>query len=548
MKNRFIKHFLIVAILLPSIAFGQTTFYVAPKETIEKIKDEGLNRSQVMQISGYLTDVIGGRMTGSPAMKRANEWTRDKMKSWGMQNSEIEAWGEFGRGWSLRKFSAQITSPETFPLIAYPNAWSPSTNGEITAEVVLLEAQTDADLEKYRGKLRGKIVLISNLRELKADFEGLGKRLLDRELLELANAVDPSTIPTQPRSAEQINRFMQRFVQNAKRAKFLLDEGASMLISNSFAGSGGTLFVSAASVANDIPADPLKLIAKDLLRPYQKEAESKMLPQMTLASEDYNRLVRMLKQGEKLQMTVDLQTQYHDEDLQGYNTIAEIPGTDLKDEIVMLGGHLDSWHSSTGATDNAAGCAVAMEAVRILMASGLKPRRTIRIALWSGEEQGLLGSRNYVFKHFGIRDDINPLFFGNTQLGSLVKGKSYDKLSAYYNLDNGTGKIRGVYQQGNTAVTPIFRQWLLPFKEMGANTLTLADTFGTDHLSFDAVGIPSFQFIQDEIEYDTRTHHSNQDNFDRLQAEDLKQASIIMAAFVYQTAMMNETLPRKTLK
>jgi hypothetical protein len=547
MKTKFICCFLILTIFLPSFVLGQAKIYSSPPEIIEKIKDEGTNRSQVMPTMSYLTDVIGGRLTGSPSMKRANEWTRDKMKSWGMQNAQIEAWGEFGRGWSLQKFSAQITSPQTFPLIAYPKAWSPSTKGEITAEVILLEAQTEADLEKYRGKLRGKIVLVSNLRELKADFEGMSKRLTDKELLELANAVDPSTIQTPPRSAEQVNRFMQRFVQNATRAKFLLNEGAAVLVDNSFTGSGGTIFVQGASVANDIPAEPLKLIAKDLLRPYQKAAEAKMLPQMTLASEDYNRLARMIRQGEKLLMTLEIKAQYYDEDSKGYNTIAEIPGTDLKDEIVMLGGHLDSWHASTGATDNAAGCAVAMEAVRILIASGLKPRRTIRVALWSGEEQGLLGSRNYVFKHFGVRDDINPLFFGNIQLGDLETGKDYEKISAYYNLDNGAGKIRGVYLQGNAAVAPIFRQWLAPFRETGANTLTLADTFGTDHLSFDAIGVPAFQFIQDPLEYDTRTHHSNQDNFDRIQADDLKQASIIMAAFVYQTAMMDEKLPRKIL-
>lgn len=548
MKNRYICLLLTLTTLLPSFVLGQAQIYSASPEVIERIKDEGMNRSQVMPTMSYLTDVIGARLTGSPAMIRANEWTRDRMKSWGLQNAQVEAWGNFGRGWSLQKFTAQITSPQTFPLIAYPKAWSPSTKGEITAEVVLLEAQTEADLEKYRGRLRGKIVLVSNLRELKADFEGMSKRLTDRELLELANAADPSTIQTPPRSAEQINRFMQRFVQSANRAKFLLSEGAAVLVDNSFTGSGGTIFVQGASVANDIPAEPLKLIAKDLLRPYQKEAETKMLPQMTLATEDYNRLVRMIRQGEKLQMTVNIQAKYHDEDLQGYNTIAEIPGTDLQDEIVMLGGHLDSWHASTGATDNAAGCAVVMEAVRILIAAGLKPRRTIRVALWSGEEQGLLGSRNYVFRHFGVRDDINPLFFDNVQLGDLVKGKDYEKISAYYNLDNGAGKIRGVYLQGNRKVAPFFRQWLAPFRETGANTLTLADTFGTDHLSFDAIGVPAFQFIQDPLEYDARTHHSNQDNFDRIQADDLKQASIILAAFVYQTAMMNERLPRKELR
>ncbi|MEZ5428686.1 MAG: M20/M25/M40 family metallo-hydrolase [Pyrinomonadaceae bacterium] len=545
LKKRFICLFVLYVFLFPSFAVGQTEIYQASPEVIDRIKDEGMNRSQVMLTLSYLTDVIGGRLTGSPAMKRANEWTRDRMQEWGMENARLEAWGKFGRGWFLKKFSAQITSPQVFPLIAYPKAWSPSTPGEITADVVLLEAENEADLEKYRGRLRGKIVLVSNMRSLEADFEGMARRLTDKELLDLANAPDPAARESRPRSPEQINRFMKRFVGNINRAKFLLAEGAAVLVDNSFAGSGGTIFVSGASVANDIPADPLKLIAEDLLRPYQKEAEAKMLPQMTMATEDYNRLVRMIKQGENLRMTVDLEAGYDDRDPLAYNTLAEIPGTDLKDEIVMLGGHLDSWHSGTGATDNAAGCAVVMEAARILLAAGLKPRRTIRVGLWSGEEQGLLGSRHYVFKHFGIRDDINPLFFGNTQMGGLEKKADYDKLSAYYNLDNGGGRIRGVYLQGNSAVAPIFRQWMAPFAGMGATTLSLSETFGTDHLSFDAVGIPGFQFIQDQIEYNTRSHHSNQDNFDRLQADDLKQASVIMAAFVYQTAMMDEKIPRK---
>ncbi len=250
----------------------------------------------------------------------------------------------------------------------------------------------------------------------------------------------------------------------------------------------------------------------------------------------------MIKFGVKPKMTVNIDAKYYDDDLMGYNTVAEIPGTDpkLKDEVVMLGGHLDSWHSSTGATDNAAGSAVAMEAARIILAAGLKPRRTIRVALWSGEEQGLYGSRAYVKEHFGEMT-------GEGEKRTLTKTPDYEKLDAYYNLDNGTGRIRGVYMQGNAAVAPIFKQWLMPFADMDAKTLTLANTGGTDHLSFDGIGLPGFQFIQDEIEYGTRTHHSNQDNFDRIQADDMKQAATIMAAFVYQTAMMDEKMPRKQM-
>jgi Zn-dependent M28 family amino/carboxypeptidase len=266
----------------------------------------------------------------------------------------------------------------------------------------------------------------------------------------------------------------------------------------------------------------------------------------------------MLKANAPVTMAVNLEVQFHDEDLMGYNTVAEIPGTDLKDEVVMLGGHLDSWHGGTGATDNAAGVAVAMEAARIIQALGLKPRRTIRVALWSGEEQGLFGSRAYVREHFGeiATPTPQPTPLGAaeggpaaqptpTPQGRLVTKPEYEKLSGYFNLDNGTGRIRGVYLQGNEGVRPIFRQWLQPFADLGAQTLSIANTGGTDHVPFDAVGLPGFQFIQDQIEYSTRTHHSTQDLYDRIQANDMKQAATVMAAFVYQTAMRDGKLPRK---
>lgn len=548
---------LIYTVLFPAALLGQTgngtaakaAVYSAPKADIDKIKDEGMNRSQVMQHLSYLTDVIGGRLTNSPNMKRANEWTRDTMAKWGMQNAKLEAWGPFGRGWSLKSFHAQVIEPQAIPLIAYPKAWSPSTKGPVTADVVYLDINSDEDFAKYKGQLRGKIVLVSKTRELKAAFEGMGTRRGDEELAKMAvdpmadrRAQPPPGQNQQPTPAQQ-ERIRQMQVSQ-KMNGFVFDEGAAVVIDNSRVGSGGTLFVSGATVvpppANDAPAGPA---TRGRFGPYNKDMESRMLPQITMATEDYNRLVRMIQQGVKPKMTVDIQAQYHDEDLMGYNTVAEIPGTDptLKDEIVMLGGHLDSWHSSTGATDNAAGCAVVMEAARILIASGFKPKRTIRVALWSGEEQGLIGSREYVKQQFGEM----KAGAAQGQTGELVKAANYDKLSAYYNLDNGTGKIRGVYLQGNSAVRPIFEAWLAPFHDLGAKTLTLSNTGGTDHQSFDRIGLPGFQFIQDEIEYDTRTHHSNQDNYDRIQADDMKQAATIMAAFVYQTAMMDGKIPRK---
>ena len=564
-RRKVLRALLLTAFLLPNAALAQTTtasapaakVYAAPKDAIDKIKDEGMNRSQVMSTLSYLTDVIGPRLTNSPGMKRANEWTRDTMAKWGMQNAHLEAWGPFGRGWSLKGFSAQVVEPQAIPVIAYPKAWSPSTKGAVTADVVLFDAKSEADLEKFKGKLNGKIVLVSNTRDLKVEEKPLSERHSDEALKKMADATAqaaPQQRPPQPTLSEEDRRKQRELMlfNNFKRPNFLLTEGAAVLVDNSRAGSGGTLFVQSASVAQEMPADPASFNPRNALSAYKKEAEARMLPQMTMATEDYNRLVRMINQGVMPKMTVNIQTQYHDEDLNGYNTIAEIPGTDpkLKDEIVMLGAHLDSWHSSTGATDNAAGSAVVMEAARIILASGLKPRRTIRIALWSGEEQGLHGSREYVKQHFGEMK-------GGTQFGppdpnapkpELVKGADYEKLSAYYNLDNGTGKIRGVYMQNNPAVRPYFETWLAPFADTGAKTLTILNTSGTDHLSFDRIGLPGFQFIQDEIEYDTRTHHSNQDNYDRIQADDMKQAATIMAAFAYQTAMMDEKLPRKEVK
>ncbi|MGI8786719.1 MAG: M20/M25/M40 family metallo-hydrolase [Pyrinomonadaceae bacterium] len=559
LRRKLTSVFLFYAFLLPAIAFGQTTapaVYQAPKEAIDKIKDEGMNHSQVMQTLSYLSDVIGARLTGSPALKRANEWTRDTMTKWGLQNAHLEAWGPFGRGWTLKNFDAQIVQPYDIPLIAYPKAWSPSTNGEITTDVVYFDAKTDADYDKYKGKLKDKIVLVSDIRELKPDLTGMGNRLTDEELTKLANAPDPATIPRTNMgiSPERMKIFQERIVNGAKRMNFLMQEGAAVMVDNSFNGSGGTIFVAQASVAGDVPKNVQDYFGGKRLQPWQKEAESKMIPQMTLATEHYNRLVRMIKQGENLKMTVNIQAAYNDDDPMAYNTIAEIPGTDpkLKDEIVMVGGHMDSWHSGTGATDNGAGVAAAMEAARIIQASGLKPRRTIRVALWSGEEEGLFGSSNYVKQHFGEMKGggsvMAAMLGGEQTKPELIKGADYEKLSAYYNLDNGTGKIRGVYMQGNSAAAPIFKAWLEPFKEMGATTITLSNTGGTDHQSFDRIYLPGFQFIQDEIEYDARTHHSNQDVFDRIQADDLKQAATIMAAFVYQTAMTDEKIPRKEMK
>jgi hypothetical protein len=355
---------------------------------------------------------------------------------------------------------------------------------------------------------------------------------------------------------------------------FLAREGAALIVYES-SGEGGAVFVAAASVprpgsetnsdsgfgfGSDFGAN-----ATNLIRAWATNAPA-IPPQITVAAEDYNRMARMIEQGEKLKMAVDLKVKFNDDDLMAYNTVAEIPGTDLKDEIVMLGAHLDSWHSGTGATDNGAGVAATMEAVRIISAVKLKPRRTIRIALWSGEEQGLYGSKAYVAEHFGyFTNETRALAAAsskkeagsgegtstnstrNTEPRKLVRGAEYEKLSIYFNLDNGAGKIRGVYLQGNESLRPMFRRWLEPFRDLGAETLTLSNTGSTDHMSFDTIGLPGVEFLQDPLDYMTRTHHSNEDVFDRIQADDLKQAATIIAAFVYDAAMADEKMPRKPL-
>lgn len=474
---------------------------------IAKLKDEGLQRSQVMQTAFYLTDVNGPRLTASPGFMTAAQWAKSQLESWGLKNVQIESWGEFGKGWQQERCYVAMTKPYYVPLMAQPKAWTGSTNKLTTADVVLIKANDSAGLMQYTGKLKDKIVMLWSNDTLKMGFKADANRYDEAALDKMAKA-------------EQGTPGAMRVVQGRRAfpsvlANFYLQEKPALVLSIG-RGNEGTIFVQGGGqYTKDAPEPPASVV---------------------LSSDDYLRIQRLVNAGIPVKIEADVKTKFLDKDLNGYNVIAEIPGTDpkLKDEVVMLGGHLDSWQGGTGATDNAAGCAVMMEAVRLLKASGIQPRRTVRIALWGGEEQGLFGSRNYVKMHVG-----DP---ATMQLQPMQS-----KISAYYNLDNGTGKIRGVYLQGNDKVKPIFAQWLAPFKDMGAATLTIGNTGGTDHLSFDAVGVPGFQFIQDEIEYDTRTHHSNMDTYDHLIPDDLKQAATIVAAFVYNTAQRDEPLPRKEL-
>jgi hypothetical protein len=565
-------------------------------DPIARIRDEGSNRSEVMDTLTYLTDVIGPRLTGSPNLKRANEWTRDKLTSWGLTNAQLQGW-PFGRGWSLKRFSAQVIEPQNIPLAAWPQAWSCGTDWPVVAEVIYLNAKTEADLEPFKGRLKGAIVLVSSPRNVPQRYEPLASRLTDSELLRLANATPgsrdlytwmvrptnspsaaagPSRLsntnrstasPAPPRTNEvraaattnQPPARPPRQINSYERIPFAVKEGAAVIVLCSPKGDGGTLLSQAVTVFPPTSGGTNRPAASGR-SPWSTNAPAGPA-EITLAAEDYNRLVRMIERGEKLKMAVDLQVQFQTGDLMAYNTLAEIPGTDLKDELVMLGGHLDSCHVGTGATDNAAGVAACMEAVRILQAVKLQPRRTIRIGLWAGEEQGYLGSRAYLNQHFGYytnatnvaatrspRDESQRSASRSSRSRSnrtLVRQPDYEKLSAYFNLDNGGGKIRGIYAQGNEAVRPIFRRWLEPFADLGAETLTAANTGGTDHIPFDTIGLPGFQFIQDPIDYMVRTHHTTADVSDRIQADDLKQAAVIIAAFVYHTAMMDDKLPRK---
>ena len=525
--------------------------------------------------------MIGPRLTGSPNLARANAWTRDTLTGWGLKNAQLEAWGPFGRGWSLERFSAQVIEPQSIPLIATPKAWTPGFSEPVTAEVVLLEAKSEADLEKYRGQLKGKILLASAVRTVAARFEPLATRVGESNLLRMANAgpgdVRPnfggrpagtnSTVVTNVARSSGPRSNTPPFSLSGRALSLAVQEGAALVVTSSGEGDGGTIFVAQASVPTASTRGTNAPATAGRSSAWATNA-APMPAQVALAVEDYNRLARMIQAGEKVKMQVDLRVKFHDADLMGYNTVAEIPGTDLKDEVVMIGAHLDSWHVGTGATDNGAGVAATMEAVRILQALGLQPRRTIRIGLWTGEEQGLLGSRAYVTKHLGYATNItnaasaatgSPRAESNqprrTRTGStnsvtrkIVKRDGYEKFSAYFNLDNGTGKIRGVYLQNNESARPIFRRWLQPFADLGAETLTYNNTGGTDHQSFDGIGLPGFQFIQDPIEYWTRTHHSNADVFDRIQADDMKQAATIMAAFLWNAATMNEKVPRKVVE
>ncbi|MFQ5690346.1 MAG: M20/M25/M40 family metallo-hydrolase [Gemmatimonadota bacterium] len=476
---------------------------------VRRIKEEAFQRSQVMEVMSYLTDVYGPRLTGSPYLKEAEEWAAGRLREWGLSDVHLEKWGRFGRGWTNRRFSASMVSPRYAPLIGYPKAWTPGTDGPVRAPAVLAVIDDETDLESFRGKLAGKFVLWRALPDVEPVWDAPAHRLTEAELRERAEQPSPRARARFDFAAFRARRAFARRVMGFFRA-----EGVAAVLEPSRSGSGGTVFVSSGG-SQDPEAAPVA-------------------PQVVLAVEHYGRIYRILEKGIPVVLEIDIQNIFDDSDMDATNVVAEIPGTDKAEEVVMLGGHFDSWHAGTGATDNAAGSATMMEAMRILKATGLPLRRTVRLALWTGEEQGLLGSRAYVKAHFGDPE-------------TMKLKPEHAGLSGYFNVDNGGGAIRGVYLQGNDAIAPVFARWMEPFRNMDMTTLSIRDTGGTDHLSFDAVGLPGFQFIQDPLDYGTRTHHSNMDVYERIVPRDMMFNAAIVASFIYHAANREALLPREPL-
>lgn len=516
-----------VAVLLIAVPLAAQQNESIDQQALAKIRDEGMQRSQVMDIASYLTDVHGSRLTGSPQAKAAGDWTIGRLNAWGITNPRYEMWGPFGRGWSNEKLTARVVAPTSYPLVAYSGAWSPGTNGPVTGEAAYVKLDSAADIAKYRGQLRGRWVMLAAMPTIRPHFEALARRWTDAQLDSLAALPFLAQGPGGGRGGAGggggggANAARMRALQELARVRteFLRSEGiAGELRPGTGRNDGGSVVASSTGSRDpNLPAG---------------------FPTIIIAAEQYGRILRTLEKGVPVRVEIEADNRFYDADLNSFNILADLPGSAraLRDEVVMLGAHFDSWHSGTGATDNAAGSAVMLEAMRILKATGLPMRRTVRLALWTGEEQGLLGARAYVREHFGVRDSAG-----------LTRKPMYEKFSAYYNMDNGSGAMRGVYAQGNEAVRPIFQQWMEPLRDLGMRVTTIRNTGGTDHLAFDGIGLPGFQFIQDPLEYSTFTHHSSQDQFDRLMADDLKKNAVIVATFVYLTANRDEKLPRKSL-
>jgi carboxypeptidase Q len=515
---------------------------------IDRIKTEAFARSEVMEHLRNLTDVHGPRLTGSPTYEEAAAWAVDRLTSYGVSNAHVERWGPFGRAWSADEYSVELVSPHYARLAAMPLAWSASTPGPLTGEPLVtplqadffsgpkrMQASFDAFRREWTGKLRGRIILLSPPQATPAREKPLFTRLTEDELAEIAKAPRPSTLgrasrlediewPEKPEEMFELFMSMPEALLDdlidrvdqltLERSRFFRTEGVAAILMSDRRAREGLLAAEAAGSFH----------ARDPLAP----------PTFVVSAEQYDRILRLVKARQPVRLRLALEVTASDKDVDGGNVVAEIPGGAKKAEIVMVGAHFDSWHSGTGATDNGAGSAVMIEVMRILKALNLRLDRTVRLALWGGEEQGLLGSRAYVKAHFA-----DP--------STMALKPEHEKLSGYFNMDNGSGKIRGVYLQGNEAMRPLFQQWLAPFRDLGVTTITIRDTGGTDHLSFARVGLPGFQFIQDPLDYETLTHHTSADTYEHAVAADLMQASAVIASVVYEAANRPERLPRREL-
>lgn len=500
-------------------------------ETINQIRDEGLYRSQVMDTMLHLTDVIGPRLTNSPQMRTANEWTKKQLELWGMSNAHLEGF-EFGRGWSFDSVQAHIVAPRKTLLPAIPVAWTPGTDGLVEAEVAYLDAVTEAELEKYKGKIAGKIVLLSEPEEIGEPKPELFKRYSSDDLGKMKQLDMKRPASNAHSEPDSIAQGRKRLAFRESVAAFLKQENVKGAIYRS-SRDGGLI----------------RVFGHD-----HKVGKTFPVPALVVPAEHYEFLQRLISRGETPRVSFAIEARFNDDDVKAYNTIAEIPGTDKNAEIVMIGAHLDSWHASTGGVDNAAGVAVTMEAMRILKKLDIKPKRTIRIGLWSGEEQGLYGSRAYVEQHLATRPkpedpkerELSPWYWSSPGF-PITKKPAYDKFSVYFNMDNGSGKFRGIYTENNIAVKSLFSDWFGPLSDLTEGTINTNATGGTDHESFDNVGLPGFQFVQDPLDYMPRLHHTHIDSYDHVLPEDMRQASVVLATFAYKAATAEKRVPRKPM-
>jgi hypothetical protein len=501
-----------VLLLLPSAMHAQEPVYW---DVVDLIRSEGFDNSQVMDNAGYLADVIGPRLTGSPNLRQAQEWALARMAEFGLSGAHKEAWGDETVGWEIQRVSVHMTAPDYQMVIAYPLALTPGTQGPITTNAVIATIETPADLDRYRGRLDGAVVLATPPMPTSPRFVQDAFRHDEESLGVFETEGRDLLIGRHARGQLEQSTFRRQGISDVDVEEFYKSEGVAIVLTASI-GSDGTVYATGHSTTRDNRT---------------RAGIENALPTLAVAAEHYNRIYRILERGIAVTMDVEVRVGYDESDPTGYNVIGEIPGTDLADEVVMIGAHMDSWHTGTGATDNASGVSVVLEAMRILQAIGVQPRRTIRVGLWSQEETGHSGSRGYVADHFGGADGARPT-------------PDYDRFSVYFNMDNGTGQFRGVHIQGNTQSTPVLEAWMRPFQDLGMETISQFSNTGTDHLSFIRAGLPGFQFLQDRIDYRARSHHFNMDLYDRLLPRDLMINSVVMASFAYHAAMRDGEFPR----